>query len=312
VSGAAGFVGSHLADALLARGDEVVAVDCFTPFYEVADKVHNAQSLREASRCTFVQADLRNAALEPLLEGVDVVFHHAAQPGERGASWDERFADYATHNVLATHRLLDAARQAGVDRFVYASSSSIYGNALDYPTYEGALPAPFSPYGVTKLAGEHLCRAYAHNFGTSTISLRYFTVYGPRQRPDMSVHRLIEAALDGAPFPLYGDGEQVRELTYVDDVVAANLAAARAEIAPGEVCNIAGGSEIILRDLIDLVGAQVGSPVKVDPQPAMPGDVHRFAGATTRAREVLGWEPRVRLRSGIAAQVVWHLARRRG
>ena len=171
------------------------------------------------------------------------------------------------------------------------------------------MPAPFSPYGVTKLAGEHLCRRYAHNFGFADVSLRYFTVYGPRQRPDMGIHRLIEAALTGTPFPLYGDGTQVREFTYVDDIVAANLAAATADIAPGSVCNLAGGSEIVLTDLIELVGDMVGRTVVVDRQPAMAGDVRRNGGAIDRARELLGWKPAVELRPGIAAQVAWHRSR---
>jgi nucleoside-diphosphate-sugar epimerase len=308
VSGAAGFIGSHLADALLARGDEVVAIDSFTPYYDIAAKVGNVASCRADPRCTFAQADLRTDDLRGLLDGVDVVFHQAAQAGVR-ESWDHRFGDYASHNVLGTQRLLDAAHRAGVGRFVYASSSSIYGNALRHPTPEDIAPAPFSPYGVTKLAAEHLARAYAQNFGLSTISLRYFTVYGPRQRPDMSIHRLIEAALHGTRFPRFGDGTQIREFTYVGDVVRANLLAAVAEITPGDVCNIAGGSEISLRDLIDLVAAEAGRPIEIEKLPAAAGDVTRNSGATERARELLGWQPEVDLRSGIRAQIDWHLSR---
>jgi nucleoside-diphosphate-sugar epimerase len=226
------------------------------------------------------------------------------------ASWDERFADYATHNVLGTQRLLEAARHAGIRRFVYASSSSIYGNAVTYPTLEETVPAPFSPYGVTKLAAEHLCKAYAQNFGFPTVSLRYFTVYGPRQRPDMSIHRLIEAALGGTSFPRFGDGTQVREFTHVDDVIAANRLAAVAEVLPGAVFNISGGSEIALNDLIALVEATVGSAVEIDQRPAEPGDVHRNGGSTVRAREQLGWVPQVGLADGVASQVAWHRARR--
>lgn len=309
VTGAAGFIGSHLAEALARTGEEVVALDAFTPYYDVTAKQANAASVEDAG-CRFVRADLRDADLDALLAGVRIVYHQAAQPGVR-ASWDHRFADYATHNVLGTQRLLEAARHAGIERFVYASSSSIYGNALAHPTREEAVPAPFSPYGVTKLAAEHLCRAYAQNFGLSTVSLRYFTVYGPRQRPDMSIHRLIEAAMTGQAFPLFGDGSQVREFTYVGDVVAANLAAGQAPLTPGETCNVAGGSEISLLDLIHLVADVSDRPIALDQRPVEPGDVRRNGGATDRARSSLGWAPTVELRDGIQAQVEWHCTRSR-
>ncbi len=299
VTGAAGFVGSHLVDALLARGDDVVAVDCFTPYYARADKEANV-----GGRFAVVEADLREADLTPLLDGVDVVFHQAAQPGVR-LSWSAGFADYASHNVLATQRLLEAARERGVTRFVYASSSSVYGNQARYPTTEDDLPRPYSPYGVTKLAAEHLCNLYAENWGVRTVSLRYFTVYGPRQRPDMSIHRLCESALTGTPFPRYGNGTQIREFTYVDDIVAANLLAAESHVAPGTVLNVAGGGEITLNALIELVGEVAGTAVVVDDRPVMPGDAFRNGGAIERARALLGWKPQVSLREGIAAQLSW-------
>lgn len=307
VTGGAGFIGSHLVEALVHTGEEVLALDAFTDYYDVGIKRANAAQL-VASGATVVQADLRDADLDPLLDGVRVVYHLAAQPGVR-ASWDARFAEYATHNVLGTQRLLEAARHAGVDRLIYASSSSIYGNALSYPTYEDVVPAPFSPYGVTKLAAEHLCRAYAQNFGLRTICLRYFTVFGPRQRPDMSVHRIIEAALGGPAFPLYGDGAQVREITYVDDVVAANLAAGRADVAPGATFNIAGGAEVGLMELIDHVGGLVGCAVPVDRRRAEPGDVRRNSGATERALAELEWAPCTTLADGLRLQLDWHRAR---
>lgn len=307
VTGGAGFIGSHLAEALARAGEAVVALDAFTDYYDVSIKRANAAHL-VASGARLVEADLRHAALEQLVDGVRVVYHLAAQPGVR-ASWDARFAEYATHNVLGTQRLLEAARHAGVERVIYASSSSIYGNALTYPTYEDAAPAPFSPYGVTKLAAEHLCRAYAQNFGLRTICLRYFTVFGPRQRPDMSVHRIIDAALGGPAFPLYGDGTQVREITHVDDVVAANLAARCADIAPGSTFNIAGGAEVGLMELIDHVGALVGRPVPVERHRPEPGDVRRNSGATDRALAELGWAPRTSLMDGLRSQLDWHRAR---
>jgi nucleoside-diphosphate-sugar epimerase len=309
VTGAAGFVGSHLADALLARGDTVVGVDCFTSYYARADKERNLATARSAAGFELVEADLRDCDLAAPLDGVDVVFHQAAQPGVR-LSWSDRFGDYAAHNVLATQRLLEAVRAASPGaRFVYASSSSVYGNQARYPVCEEDLPRPYSPYGVTKLAAEHLCTLYAENWRIASVSLRYFTVFGPRQRPDMSIHRLCEAALGRAVFPRYGDGSQIREFTFVDDVVRANLLAAEAPLPPGEVLNVAGGAEVTLAELVAIVGELAGAPVAVEEYPRQPGDARRNGGAIDRARDRLGWEPRVALRDGIAAQLAWHRSR---
>jgi nucleoside-diphosphate-sugar epimerase len=304
VTGAAGFVGSHLVEALVARGDTVVAVDSLTPYYEVTQKRANARE----TGVELVEADLRTAPIEPLLDGVDVVFHQSAQPGVR-LSWSTGFREYVEQNVLVTQRLLDAVHATGARRVVYASSSSVYGTQARYPTTETDLPAPFSPYGVTKLAAEHLCGVFAANWGLPTVSLRYFTVFGPRQRPDMSIHRLCEAAIDGGTFPLFGDGSQIREFTYVSDIVAGNLAAADADVAPGTIVNLAGGAEITISDLIDLVGSIAGTTISVDRRAAEPGDSRRNGGAIDRARALLGWEPKVSLRDGIAALLVWHRAR---
>jgi nucleoside-diphosphate-sugar epimerase len=308
VTGAAGFIGSHLVDALVARGDDVVGVDCFTPYYERAVKEHNLAAARSHPSFELVEADLRSADLAPLVEGVDCVFHQAAQPGVR-LSWAEGFEQYVSCNVLATQRLLEAVARAGVRRFVFASSSSVYGNQARYPTTESDLPRPYSPYGVTKLAAEHLCSLYAENWGVPTVALRYFTVYGPRQRPDMSIHRLCEASRSGAQFPVFGDGRQVREFTYVSDIVAGNLLAAERAVEPGTCMNLAGGSEISLTDLIGLVGELAGAAVKIAPEPARAGDAVRNGGATDRARELLGWRPEVDLRTGITEQLAWHRAR---
>jgi nucleoside-diphosphate-sugar epimerase len=310
VTGVAGFVGSHLAEALLARGDAVIGVDCFTPYYDRADKQANLEGLLDDDGFEFVEADLRTSAIELLLDGVDAIFHQAAQAGVR-LSWSDGFPDYLGHNVLATQRLLEAVQKARPSaRVVYASSSSVYGNQDAYPVVEDALPKPYSPYGVTKLAGEHLCGLYAENSGIAAVSLRYFTVYGPRQRPDMSIHRLCEAALGGDAFPRFGDGSQIREFTYVDDIVRANLLAADADVAPGVYMNVAGGGEITLNELIALVGDVAGVDVKVDAQPAQAGDAFRNGGSVARARELLGWSPAVVLRDGIAAQLDWHRSRR--
>ena len=309
VTGAAGFVGSQLVDALLARGDAVVGVDSFTPYYGRAAKEANLTAARADPRFEIVEADLRTHDIATLLDGIDVVFHQAAQAGVR-LSWSDGFADYVGHNVLATQRLLEAVRAARPSaRVVNASSSSVYGNQPRYPTREDDLPKPYSPYGVTKLAAEHLCGLYAENWGLHTVSLRYFTVFGPRQRPDMSIHRLCEAVLSGGEFPRYGDGNQVREFTYVDDIVRGNLAAAAADVAPGTPVNLAGGGEITLNELISLVGELGGAPVKVDEHAAQAGDAFRNGGAIDRARAMLGWEPRVSLRDGIAAQLAWHRSR---
>jgi nucleoside-diphosphate-sugar epimerase len=309
VTGVAGFVGSHVAEALVARGDTVVGIDCFTPYYDRAAKTANLAGLVAGDRFELVDADLRDLDLAACVDGVDAVFHQAAQPGVR-LSWSGGFTDYVGHNVVATQRLLEAVKAARPQaRVVYASSSSVYGNQPRYPTKEGDLPRPYSPYGVTKLAGEHLCGLYAENWGLHTVSLRYFTVFGPRQRPDMSIHRLCAAALGGEPFPRYGDGTQIREFTFVGDVVHANVLAAEADVAPGTYVNVAGGGEITLNELIDLVGEVAGTPVKVEERGAQPGDAYRNGGATDRARALLGWEPKVGLRDGIRAQLAWHRSR---
>jgi nucleoside-diphosphate-sugar epimerase len=309
VTGVAGFVGSTLADALVARGDHVVGIDCITPYYDRDIKRANVAPLLTSPRFELVDADLRTASIAPMLDGATTVFHQAAQPGVR-LSWADGFGEYDSHNVLATQRLLEAARLVGACRVVYASSSSVYGNAASFPTSEDDLPRPHSPYGVTKLAAEHLCNLYAANWNLPTVSLRYFTVYGPRQRPDMAMHRLIESGLSGQPFPLFGDGSAERDFTFVADVVDANLAAAAADCAPGTVVNIAGGGSIRMRELVDLVGDVLGHPVLVDPQPSQPGDVARTGGRVDRANALLGWAPATELRDGLLAQAAWHRARR--
>jgi nucleoside-diphosphate-sugar epimerase len=310
VTGVAGFIGSTLAEALLARGDEVVGVDCFTPYYERAAKERNVSTAVSHERFSLVERDLRSAPLDGLLEGTDVVFHQAAQPGVR-LSWSTGFEEYVSHNVLATQRLLESVRESGrAIRVVLASSSSVYGNAARYPTLETDLPKPHSPYGVTKLAAEHLCQLYAANYGLDIVALRYFTVYGPRQRPDMAMHRLIEATLEQQPFPLFGDGSAVRDFTFVDDVVAANLAAASPDVPGGAVVNIAGGGSITMAELLELAGQIIGRPVPVDQRPAQAGDVERTGGEIDLARSVLGWCPKTDVASGLAAQVAWHRARR--
>lgn len=303
VTGAAGFIGSHLVERLARDGWDVVAVDSLTPYYDVAQKRSNAAALREGVDVEIVEVDLLDADIEALLEGVDVVFHQADQPGVR-SSWDD-FASYTSANLMVTQRLLSATPPS-LARFVFASSSSVYGNATSYPTHEEMLPKPHSPYGVTKLAAEHLCSLYARNYGIPTVSLRYFTVFGPRQRPDMAMHRLIDAALTGTSFPMFGTGTQVRDFTYVGDVVDANIRAAIADVPAGAVVNIAGGGATSLLEVIATIERLTRRTIELERHGTQAGDVERTGGATDAAKAALGWEPTVSLDDGLGAQIEWH------
>ncbi len=301
ITGVAGFVGSALARRLLAAGDQVIGVDSLTDYYDPSLKKENLSAI-PSEGFSFVGQDLNTADLDALLAGVSVVFHEAGQPGVR-KSWGRDFATYVDANVLATQRLLEAAsRSADLQRLVYASSSSVYGNALAYPTTEDDVPRPHSPYGVTKLAAEHLCTLYAGNFGVPTVSLRYFTVYGPGQRPDMAFNRFIRAALAGRPIEVFGTGEQVRDFTFVDDIVAANLRAARQDVRPGSVFNVSGGTSISVNEVLDVLSGIAGRPLEVDRKEAVAGDVRRTGGSADRIREELGWQPTVDIVSGLRAQ----------
>lgn len=305
VTGAAGFVGYHTVRALLdSETLQVVGIDCFLDNYDPSRKRNNVRDLMEDDRFEFVGADLRTVDLKWLLDGVDGIIHLAALPGVR-ASWAEQFHLYAEHNIQVTQRLLEACREHPVSAFVYASSSSVYGNAPTFPTPEDASTNPFSPYGVTKLAAENLCVLYAENHGVPVISLRYFTVYGPRQRPDMAIQRLIEAALTGKHFPLFGSGEQIRDFTYVGDAAKANVAALYSNARPGTILNVAGGSAATMCEVIHKIQDLTGSTIKIQRSDSQSGDVNRTGGDITASLRVLGWSPSVRLEDGLKVQIEW-------
>jgi len=303
VTGVAGFIGSQVAEALVARGATVVGLDCFTDYYPRETKAANLARLLEADRFTFVEAELQRADLAALGDGVTHVFHLAAQAGVR-KSWGRDFRAYTVNNVEATQILLEALVGTPVERVVYASSSSVYGDAAAIPMTEDALPQPVSPYGVTKLAAEQLCHLYQVNHGVPAVSLRYFTVYGPRQRPDMAFHRFFRAATEGRPITIYGDGEQTRDFTFVADAVAATLAAGDRG-APGRVYNIGGGSRVSVNQVLDLVGRISGRRLDVRYEAPQVGDMRDTFADTSRARADLGFSPAVALEQGLEAEYRW-------
>jgi len=302
VTGVAGFIGSHLAEALLARGDEVVGVDLFTDYYDPALKQANVAPLLDHARFRLVRGDLNALELDPLLEGVSTVYHQAAQAGVR-ASWGREFTTYTRQNVDATQRLLESCRRRPLRKFVYASSSSVYGETAELPMREDARLAPHSPYGVTKLAGEYLAKLYHRNFGIPTVSLRYFTVYGPRQRPDMAFRKFIGALLARQPVVIYGDGLQTRDFTFIADAVAANLAAAERGRA-GATYNIGGGARVTVKECLDLLVRLVGQGT-VRMEGRQDGDVTHTYADTTLAQRELEFTPRVPLAQGLERQVAW-------
>ncbi|MFL5798042.1 MAG: NAD-dependent epimerase/dehydratase family protein [Actinomycetota bacterium] len=307
VTGVAGFVGSRLAWQLLEQRHEVRGVDALTPYYDQSAKRDNLAPLLRDANFSFDEADLRMAPLDELV-AVDVVFHLAAQPGVR-ASWGDTFADYVGHNVLATQRLLEACRTTGT-RVVLASSSSVYGEAERHPTPEDVVPRPVSPYGVTKLAAEQLLTAYTANFGLFGVALRYFTVYGPGQRPDMAFHRFIRAALAGETIEVYGDGEQTRDVTFVDDAVAATIAAASVA-DPSDPINVGGGLQVALNEVLGAIERLTGRDLHIERREAAPGDVRHTSADLGRARRLLGYAPSVDLEEGLRREIAWMRARPR-
>jgi UDP-glucuronate 4-epimerase len=293
VTGAAGFIGSQLLRTLLERGHDVVGWDAFTDYYDPALKEENARDL-PVSRVDLAEDELG-------LDGLDGVFHLAGQPGV--ASFGRVFPVYVRQNVLASQRLFEAATAANV-RLVLASSSSIYGDAAAYPTPEDTIPRPLAPYGITKLACEHLAGAYGSEFGLDVVTVRYFTIYGPRQRPDMAFTKMVSCLVEGRPFELYGDGSQSRSFTYVDDAVDATIAAME-RAAAGSTFNVGGGSEVSMLEAIEALGRIAGRSLDVVRFPRREGDAARTASDTTRIRTELGWTPRTPFEAGLEAQWRW-------
>ena len=303
VTGAAGFIGSHLTGALLDKGASVVGLDCFTDYYARAIKETNLEENRRREAFRFVEASIQDADLPALLDGVTHVFHLAAQAGVR-KSWGKDFQVYTTNNVEATQVLLEACVGRPIERFVHASSSSVYGDRAAIPMREDALPQPVSPYGVTKMAAEQLGYLYHVNYGVPTAAMRYFTVYGPRQRPDMAFHRFLRAVLRDEPITLYGDGEQTRDFTFVSDAVAATIAAAERGV-PGTSYNIGGGSRVSMNNVVRIVERITGRSLRITREGAQKGDMRDTYADTSLARKDLGFAPRVTLEEGIEAEYRW-------
>ena len=303
VTGVAGFIGSTLAERLVRAGEDVVGIDCFTDYYPREAKERNLAFLRTAPNFRFLESRLQDADLRRELADRTHVFHLAAQAGVR-KSWGRDFDVYTTNNIEATQVLLEACVGSSIERLVYASSSSVYGDLVAMPMREDALPQPVSPYGVSKLAAEQLCYLYFVNFGVPTVSLRYFTVYGPRQRPDMGFHKFLRATLEGTPIAVYGDGEQTRDFTFVDDIVSANIAAAERGV-PGRVYNIGGGSRVSLNHVLEIIGRVTGREPVIAREAAQKGDMRHTYADTELARADLAFRPTTDLERGLAAEFSW-------
>lgn len=303
VTGAAGFIGSHLAEHLIEEGCEVVGVDSFCPYYSVEQKRSNVAALEENPSFRLIKSNLLSIDLDTLLSDVDLVFHLAAQAGVR-ASWGHHFRDYTRFNIEATQELLEAAKDKGISRFVCASSSSVYGDVKELPVKETHPLNPISPYGVTKLACEHLCAIYAKSFNVPVVSLRFFTVYGPRQRPDMAIHKFMKAALAHEPIEIFGDGAQSRDFTYVHDAVQACMLAAKKKTGIGPY-NIGGGSRITVNDLVRLIQRVLDTSTDVRYVDKQRGDVMHTHSDCSKAKADFGFDPKHSLEEGLFEQAAW-------
>jgi len=304
ITGVAGFIGSTLAERLLEDGTDVVGIDSFTDYYPRGMKERNIEAARRNRKFVLVESRIQDADLGRLLSGCTHVFHLAAQAGVR-KSWGRDFAVYTENNIEATQCLLEAVCAAsGIERLVYASSSSVYGDNAAMPMREDALPQPVSPYGVSKLAAEQLCYLYFANYGLPAVSLRYFTVYGPRQRPDMGFHKFLRASIRGEPITMYGDGEQTRDFTFVGDAVSATVAAATRGV-PGRVYNIGGGSRVSINQVLAMIGRVSGRRPHITVDSPQKGDMRHTFADTSLARADLGFRPTVELEAGLAAEYRW-------
>ena len=303
ITGVAGFIGSTLADRLLGQGADVVGIDCFTDYYPREIKERNLLGARANSRFRFIESRVQDADLATILADRTHVFHLAAQAGVR-KSWGKDFEIYTVNNIEATQVLLEACTGAKIERLVYASSSSVYGDNRPMPFREDTALQPLSPYGVSKLAAEQLCYLYFANYGVPTVALRYFTVYGPRQRPDMAFHNFLRATIQGQPITVYGDGQQTRDFTFVADIVSATVAAATRGV-PGRVYNIGGGSRVSVNDVLDIVRRVSGRKPIVTVDATQKGDMRHTWAETWLARTDLGFAPAVGLEEGLAAEYQW-------
>jgi UDP-glucuronate 4-epimerase len=307
VTGVAGFIGSNLAMQLCNAGHSVVGIDSFHGYYSKTLKLNNLSRLLDVKTFRFQELDILNLDHLGVDKDFDCIFHLAAQPGVRD-SWGTGFDSYSTNNVLGTQKVFDFAVQNNTKRVVFSSSSSIYGDAETFPTLESASPKPRSPYGVSKLTGEYLGAAYARNFGLEVVALRYFTVFGPGQRPDMAIYRLIHCAISGDSFPKYGGGEQIRDFTYVEDVVAANMLAATATLSSQSVViNIGGGNNTSLNSLISNIETIAEAQIKITQEGTPKGDVIRTGADTNLASELLGWRPKIAIETGLELQYQWQM-----
>ncbi len=305
VTGVAGFIGSHLAQNLLKQGEEVIGIDEFNDYYDPLLKWKNIANFQHDPNFTLVEGDIQFLDWQKLLLDVQLVYHQAAQAGVR-ASWGQGFRAYTERNINATQVLLEAAKDAqDLKRLVFASTSSIYGDAETLPTHEEIKPLPVSPYGITKLAAEQLGMLYHKNFGVPFVSLRYFTVYGPRQRPDMAFHKFFKAVLQDEAIPVYGDGKQTRDFTFVSDAIAANLAATIVPEAVGQIFNIGGGSRVILSEVLDTMAEIVAKPIKRHYIEKARGDARHTAADVSKARKILNYQPQVSLRNGLTQEWEW-------
>lgn len=307
ITGAAGFVGSNIADRLLSEGHEVIGIDCFIDYYPRAMKEKNLEQAKSFKNFQFIEGNLLNLDLPKILSGTEIIFHQAAQAGVR-SSWGKDFAIYTDNNILASQVLLETTRlpqvKESLKKVVYASSSSVYGDAESLPTKETLLPSPLSPYGVSKLAAEHLMVLYTKEFGTPTASLRYFTVYGHRQRPDMAFHRFIRATLTGQEITIYGDGEQSRDFTFISDAVNANILAALGNTSE-LVYNIGGGSRVTVNEVLKTIEKISGIKPKINYVTRQLGDVKHTSADTQRAAKAFGYAPKVSLEQGLTAEINW-------